>query len=87
MAVGRNSSGAGRTLILILIGAALGTLVGVGLQKYGILTPFLRPAVVDFPSHTYLDFFFFSLSFGFHISVTIATLIGAMGGYFLSRKW
>lgn len=87
MAVGRNSSGTGRTLMLILIGAALGTLVGFGLEKYGILAPFLRPAVIDVPLHTYLDFFFFSLSFGFRISLTIATFLGALGGYFLSRKW
>lgn len=86
MAVGRNSSGAGRTILLILIGAALGTLVGFGLEKYGIFAPFLRPAVIDVPSHTYLDFFFLSLSFGFRVSITIATIIGALGGYLLSRK-
>jgi len=86
MAVGRNSSGAGRTVLLIMIGAALGTLVGFGLEKYGILAPFLRPAVIDIPSHTYVDFFFLSLSFGCRISITIATLLGAVGGYLLSRK-
>ena len=85
-AVGRNSLGAGRTVLLILIGAALGTLVGFGLEKYGILAPFLRPAVIDVPSHTYIDFFFLSLSFGFRLSITIATILGALGGYFLSRK-
>ncbi|MDR3599993.1 MAG: DUF4321 domain-containing protein [Desulfosporosinus sp.] len=87
MAVGRNPSGSGRTALLILIGAALGTLVGFGLEKYGIFAPFLRPAVIDVPSHTYLDFFFFSLSFGFRLSITIATILGALGGYLLSRKW
>ena len=86
MAVGRNPSGVGRTVLIILIGAALGTLVGFGLEKYGIFAPFLRPAVIDVPSHTYLDFFFFSLSFGFHMSITIATILGAFGGYLLSRK-
>ena|GEM_PF-764668 len=86
MAVGRNSSRAGRTILLILIGAALGTLVGFGLEKYGIFSPFLRPAVIDVPSHTYLDFFFLSLSFGFRLSITIATILGALGGYLLSRK-
>ena len=86
MAVGRNSSGAGRTILLILIGAALGTLVGFGLEKYGLFAPFLRPAVIDVPSHTYLDFFFLSLSFGFRVSITIATILGALGGYLLSRK-
>lgn len=87
MAVGRNSSGTGRTVLLILTGAALGTLLGFGLEKYGIFAPFLRPAIIDIPSHTYLDFFFLSLSFGFRLSITIATLIGALGGYYLSRKW
>ncbi|KLU66153.1 MULTISPECIES: hypothetical protein [Desulfosporosinus] len=87
MAVGRNSSGTGRMILLILIGAALGTLVGFGLDKYGIFAPFLKPAVIDFPSHTYFDFFFLSLSFGFRLSITSATLIGALGGYMLSRKW
>ncbi len=86
MAVGRNSSGTGRAVLLILIGAALGTLVGFGLEKYGIFAPFLRPAVIDVPSHTYLDFFFLSLSFGIRISITMATLLGALGGYLLSRK-
>ncbi|MDA8229689.1 MAG: DUF4321 domain-containing protein [Desulfitobacterium hafniense] len=87
MPVGRNNSGAGRTILLILTGAALGTLVGFGLEKYGIFAPFLRPAVIDFPSHTYFDFFFLSLSFGFRLSLTVATLLGALGGYYLSRKW
>ena len=87
MAVGRNSSGSGRTVLLIIIGAALGTLVGFGLEKYGIFAPLLRPAIIDVPSHTYLDFFFFSLSFGFRMSITIATILGALGGYLLSRKW
>jgi len=86
MAVGRNLSGAGRTSLLILIGAALGTLVGFGLEKYGLFGPFLRPAVIDVPSNTYLDFFFLSLSFGFRLSITIATILGALGGYLLSRK-
>ena len=86
MAVGRNSSRAGRTILLIMIGAALGTLVGFGLEKYGIFTPFLRPAVIDIPSHTYLDFFFLSLSFGLRLSITIATILGAFGGYLMSRK-
>ncbi|HWQ89785.1 MAG TPA: DUF4321 domain-containing protein [Desulfitobacteriaceae bacterium] len=87
MDLGRNSSGTGRTILLILTGAALGTLIGFGLEKYGILTPFLRPAVIDVPSHTYLDFFFLSLSFGFRLNLTAATLLGALGGYYLSRKW
>jgi len=86
MAVGRNSSRAGRTILLIMIGAALGTLVGFGLEKYGIFTPFLRPAIIDIPSHTYLDFFFLSLSFGLRLSITIATILGAFGGYLMSRK-
>jgi hypothetical protein len=85
--LGRKSSGTGRIIILILIGAAIGTLVGFGLEKYGILSPFLRPAVIDVPSHTYLDFFFLSLSFGFRLNITAATLLGALGGYYLSRKW
>lgn len=83
----RNNSGAGRTILLILTGAAMGTLIGFGLEKYGLFAPFLRPAVIDFPSHTYLDFFFLSLSFGFRLKITIATLLGAVGGYYLSRKW
>lgn len=87
MPASRNNSGAGRTVILILSGAALGTLIGFGLEKYGIFGPFLRPAVIDFPSHTYFDFFFLSLSFGFRISITFATILGALGGYYLSRKW
>ncbi|HWQ71247.1 MAG TPA: DUF4321 domain-containing protein [Desulfitobacteriaceae bacterium] len=87
MDLGRKSSGTGRIIILILIGAAIGTLVGFGLEKYGILSPFLRPAVIDVPSHTYLDFFFLSLSFGFRLNITAATLLGALGGYYLSRKW
>jgi hypothetical protein len=87
MAVGRNYSGTGRTVLLIMIGAALGTLLGFGLEKYGIFTPFLRPAILDVPQHTYLDFFFLSLSFGFRLSITIATILGALGGYLLSRKW
>ncbi|AET70600.1 hypothetical protein Desor_5216 [Desulfosporosinus orientis DSM 765] len=86
MAVGRNSSGTGRTVLLIMIGAALGTLVGFALEKYGIFAPFLRPAVIDIPSHTYIDFFFLSLSFGCRISITIATFLGGIGGYLLSRK-
>ena len=85
-AVGRNSSSTGRTVLLIMIGAAIGTLVGLGLEKYGIFAPFLRPAVIDIPSHTYLDFFFLSLSFGIRLSITMATLLGALGGYLLSRK-
>jgi hypothetical protein len=85
--IGRKSSGTGRIILLILIGAAIGTLVGFGLEKYGILSPFLRPAVIDIPSHTYLDFFFLSLSFGFRLNITAATLLGALGGYYLSRKW
>ena len=87
MDLGRNSSGTGRTILLILTGAALGTLIGFGLEKYGILTPFLRSAVIDVPSHTYLDFFFLSLSFGFRLNLTAATLLGALAGYYLSRKW
>jgi len=87
MAVGRNASGMGRSILLTLSGAALGTLVGFGLDKYGIMSPFLRPMVVDVPSHTYLDFFFLSLSFGFRLNITAATLLGALGGYYLSRKW
>ncbi|WP_206811001.1 DUF4321 domain-containing protein [Paradesulfitobacterium ferrireducens] len=87
MAVGRNSSGAGRMVLLILTGAALGTLFGFGLDKYGIFAPFLRPAVIDIPSHTYLDFFFLSFSFGLRLNITAATLLGALGGYYLSRKW
>lgn len=72
--------------MLIMIGAALGTLVGFALEKYGIFAPFLRPAVIDIPSHTYIDFFFLSLSFGCRINITIATFLGALGGYVLSRK-
>lgn len=87
MPASRNNSGTGRTILLIMTGAALGTLIGFGLQKYGIFAPFLRPAVIDFPSHTYLDFFFLSFSFGFRLSITFATLLGALGGYYLSRKW
>lgn len=86
VAVGRNSSRTGTTILLIMIGAALGTLVGFGLEKYGIFAPFLRPAVIDIPSHTYVDFFFLSLSFGLRISITMATVLGALGGYLLSRK-
>ncbi len=86
MAMGRNSSGAGRTILLILIGAALGTLLGFGLEKFPLFAPFLKPAVIDIPSHTYIDFFFISFSFGFRLSITIATLLGALGGYYLSRK-
>ena len=87
MPASRSNSGAGRTILLIMIGAALGTLIGFGLQKYGIFAPFLRPAVIDFPSHTYLDFFFVSVSFGLRLSITFATILGALGGYYLSRKW
>lgn len=87
MDLGRKTSGTGRIILLILIGAAIGTLVGFGLEKYGILSPFLRPAIIDVPSHTYLDFFFLSLSFGFRLNITAATLLGALGGYYLSRKW
>lgn len=86
VAVGRNPSRTGTTVLLIMIGAALGTLVGFGLEKYGIFAPFLRPAVIDIPSHTYVDFFFLSLSFGLRISITMATVLGALGGYLLSRK-
>ena len=86
MAVGRNPSGVGRTILIVMIGAALGTLVGFGLEKYGIFAPFLRPAVIDIPSHTYLDFFFLSLSFGLRMSITIATILGALGGYIMSKK-
>jgi uncharacterized membrane protein len=85
--LGRKSSGTGRIILLILIGAAIGTLVGFGLEKYGIFSQFLRPAIIDVPSHTYLDFFFLSLSFGFRLNITAATLLGALGGYYLSRKW
>lgn len=74
-------------VLLILTGAALGTLFGFGLDKYGIFAPFLRPAVIDIPSHTYLDFFFLSFSFGLRLNITAATLLGALGGYYLSRKW
>ncbi|HVJ49796.1 DUF4321 domain-containing protein [Desulfitobacterium sp.] len=87
MPASRTNSGAGRTVILILSGAALGTLIGFGLEKYGIFTPFLRPAVIDFPPHTYLDFFFLSLSFGFRLNINFATILGALVGYYLSRKW
>ena len=87
MPVNRNNSGAGRTIPLILSGAAIGTFIGYGLQKITFFAPFLRPAVIDFPSHTYLDFYFISLSFGFRLSVTLATLMGALGGYYLARKW
>ena len=86
VAVGRNSSRTGTTVLMIVIGAALGTLVGFGLEKYGIFAPFLRSAVIDIPSHTYIDFFFLSLSFGLRISITMATVLGALGGYLLSRK-
>ena len=86
MAVGRNPSRAGRTVLLVMIGAALGTLIGFGLEKYGIFAPFLRPAVIDIPSHTYLDFFFLSLSFGLRVSITIATILGALGGYIMSKR-
>lgn len=72
--------------MLIFIGAAFGTSVGFGLERYGVFKPFLRQAVIDIPSHTYLDFFFFSLSFGIRLNITAATVLGALGGYFLSRK-
>lgn len=87
MPASRNNSGAGRTILLILSGAAIGTLMGYGLEKFTFLAPFLRPAVIDFPSHTYLDFFFISLSFGLRLNITFATIIGALGGYYLARKW
>lgn len=87
MPANRNNSGAGRTLLLIMIGGAIGTLIGFGLEKISFLAPFLRPAVIDFPSHTYLDFYFLSLSFGFRLNITVATVIGALGGYYLARKW
>lgn len=87
MPASRTNSGVGRTIILIITGAALGTLIGFGLEKYGIFSPFLRPAVIDFPSHTYLDFFFLSLSFGLRLSINFTTILGALGGYYLSRKW
>lgn len=87
MAVGRNSSGTGRTVILTMTGAAIGTLVGFGLEKFGMFATLLRPAVLDIPSHTYLDFFFLSLSFGIRLNITVATILGALGGYYLSRKW
>lgn len=86
MAVGRNPSGTARMVILSLTGAALGTLLGFGLEKYRIFAQFLKPAVIDIPSHTYIDFFFLSISFGCRISITIATILGALGGYLLSRK-
>ncbi len=87
MAVGKNSSGLGRTILLIMTGAAIGTLIGYGLEKVAFLAGFLRPAVIDFPSHTYLDFFFLSLSFGFQLNISIATLLGGIGGYYIARKW
>lgn len=86
MAVGRNSSKVGRAVLLILIGAALGTLVGFVLEKYGFFAPLLRQAVIDVPPHTYLDFFFISLSFGFRLNITMGTILGGLGGYILSRK-
>jgi len=87
MPAGRHNSGAGRTILLILSGAAIGTLIGYGLEKISFLAPFLRPAVLDFPSHTYLDFFFITFTFGFRLNISIATIIGALGGYYLARKW
>lgn len=70
-----------------MTGAAIGTLIGYGLEKVTFLQAFLRPAVIDFPSHTYLDFFFLSLSFGFRLNISIATLLGGIGGYYMARKW
>lgn len=87
VAVGKSSSGVGRTILLVLIGAALGTMIGYGLSKVSFLAPFLRSATLDFPSHTYLDFFFLSLSFGFRLNISAATLLGAAGGYYAARKW
>ena len=87
MAGGKNSSGFGRTLLLILLGGAIGTLIGYGLEKIAFFAPFLQPAVIEFPSHTYLDFFFLTLSFGFRLSISIATVLGAFGGYYAARKW
>ncbi|MDR3270086.1 MAG: DUF4321 domain-containing protein [Peptococcaceae bacterium] len=87
MAGGRNSSGAGRPIILILTGAAFGTVISFALESFGVLKIILRPFVLDIPSHTYLDFFFLSFSFGLHLNITIATIAGALGGYYLARKW
>ncbi|MDR3288105.1 MAG: DUF4321 domain-containing protein [Peptococcaceae bacterium] len=87
MAAGRNIYGVGRRLLLIFAGAAIGSAVGFGLENYGLFKTVLRPFVVDVPSHTYLDFFFLSFSFGLRLNITAATILGALGGYYLSRKW
>lgn len=84
----KNATKVGRTIVLILCGAALGTLMGSGLSKYGLLTPLTEPILVlNFPLSTYVDFFFLSFSFGFTLKVTASTLIGGIFGYWITRRW
>ncbi|MDA8441393.1 MAG: hypothetical protein M0Z55_03360 [Peptococcaceae bacterium] len=91
MALGKNSSVSktGRTIVLILAGAALGTLMGFGVSKYSeLLKPLVQPLIkLDFPLNTYLDFFFLSFSFGFTLNISASTLIGGFFGYWIASRW
>lgn len=89
MAVSKGVSQMGRTVVLIVSGAALGTLMGVGLSKYSdLLRPLVEPLIkLNFPLNTYLDFFFVSFSFGFTLNISASTLIGGFFGYWIARRW
>lgn len=88
MAIGKGSSGIGRTIVLILAGAALGTLIGSGVSKYGLFRPLVEPMLtLNFPLNTYVDFFFLTLSFGFTLKISAVTIIGGFFGYWIARKW
>jgi hypothetical protein len=88
MATGRGTSGIGRTIVLIFAGAALGTLIGSGVSKYGLLNKLVQPMLtLNFPLNTYVDFFFLTLSFGFTLKISGATILGGLFGYWIARKW
>ncbi len=88
MAISKGASGIGRTFVLIFSGAALGTLIGSGVSKYGLLTPLVQPMLtLNFPLNTYVDFFFLTLSFGFNLKISAVTILGGFLGYWIARKW
>ena len=91
MAVAKGASKIGRTIVLILSGAALGTLMGFGVLKYDMLRPlkpFVEPLIVlNFPLGTYLDFFFLTFHFGFTLKISAVTLVGGLLGYWITRRW
>ena len=91
MAAAKGISNVGRTIVLILSGAAVGTLMGLGIIKYDFFQ-FLKPLVdplltINFPLGTYVDFFFLTLHFGFTLKISATSLLGGLVGYWVASRW